>query len=57
MKQISICCIAVYYKTNVEYCYSRLAKNNGISNEVLESLLNEQYPLYNSEEGYKQDSP
>ena len=57
MKQISICCIAVYYKTNVEYwAHSRLAKNNGISNEVLESLLNEQYPRFdNSEEGYKQE--
>ena len=57
MKQISICCIAVYYKTNVEYwAHSRLAKNSGISNEVLESLYNEQYPLFDdTEEGRKQE--
>ena len=57
MKQISICCIAVYYKTNVEYwAHSRLAKNSGISNEVLESLFNEQYPLFDdTEEGRKQE--
>ena len=35
MKQISICCIAVYYKANVEYwAHSRLAKINGVQNEV-----------------------
>ena len=57
MKQISICCIAVYYKANVEYwAHSRLAKKNGISHEVLESLLNEQYPLFDdTEEGRKQE--
>ena len=57
MKQISICCIAVYYKTNVEYwAHSRLAKNSGISNEVLESLFNEQYPLFDdTEENRKQE--
>ena len=57
MKQISICCIAVYYKTNVEYwAHSRLAKNSGISNEVLESLFNEQYPLFDDTEvGRKQE--
>ena len=57
MKQIAICCIAVYYKTNVEYwAHSRLAKNSGISNEVLESLYNEQYPLFDdTEEGRKQE--
>ena len=57
MKQIAICCIAVCYKTNVEYwAHSRLAKNSGISNEVLESLFNEQYPLFDdTEEGRKQE--
>ena len=57
MKQISICCIAVYYKTNVEYwAHSRLAKNSGISNQLLESLFNEQYPLFDdTEEGRKQE--
>ena len=57
MKQISICCIAVYYKTNVEYwAHSRLAKNSGISNELLESLFYEQYPLFDdTEEGRKQE--
>ena len=57
MKQIAICCIAVYYKTNVEYwAHSRLAKNSGISNEILKSLFNEQYPLFDdTEEGRKQE--
>ena len=57
MKQIAICCIAVYYKTNVEYwAHSRLAKNSGISNQLLESLFNEQYPLFDdTEEGRKQE--
>ena len=57
MKQISICCIAVHYKANVEYwAHSRLAKINGVPNEVLESMLNEQYPLFDdSEEGCKQE--
>ena len=57
MKQIAICCIAVYYKTNVEYwAHSRLAKNSGISNQLLESLFNEQYPLFDdNEEGRKQE--
>ena len=57
MKQIAICCIAVYYKTNVEYwAHSRLAKNSGISNELLESLFYEQYPLFDdTEEGRKQE--
>ena len=58
MKQVSICCIAVYYKANVEYwAHSRLAENYGISNEILDSLLNEQYPLFdNTEEGRKQET-
>ena len=57
MKQVSICCIAVYYKANVEYwAHSRLAENYGISNEILDSLLNEQYPLFdNTEKGRKQE--
>ena len=47
MKQIAICCIAVHYKTNVEYwAHSQLAKKHGVKNEILEAILGEQYPKF-----------
>ena len=47
MKQIAICCIAVHYKTNVEYwAHSQLAKKHGVKNETLEAILGEQYPKF-----------
>ena len=57
MKQISICCISVYYKANVEYwAHSKLAKKHGVSTEILNCILDEQYPNFEeSNIGHEQE--